>query len=98
MEQWNQFLQSVLADTKQDKNHNSTRKSEDKEEPVQTPISYMERQKQLHANAYAPWTKEDDERLTALYEEGKTVKELMEIFQRNRGAIRSRLRKLKCLD
>lgn len=75
-----------------------TQKSEDKEEPVQTPISYMERQKQLHANAYAPWTKEDDERLTALYEEGKTVKELMEIFQRNRGAIRSRLKKLKCLD
>lgn len=31
MEHWNQFLQSVLADTKQDKNHNSTRKSEDKE-------------------------------------------------------------------
>ena len=31
MEQWNQFLQSVLADTKQDKTRNSTRKSEDKE-------------------------------------------------------------------
>lgn len=31
MEHWNQFLQSVLTDAKQDKNHNSTRKSEDKE-------------------------------------------------------------------
>lgn len=31
MEHWNQFLQSVLADTKQDKKCNGTRKPEDKE-------------------------------------------------------------------
>ena len=30
MEHWNQFLQSVLADTKQDESRNSMRKSEDK--------------------------------------------------------------------
>ena len=31
MEHWNQFLQSVLADAKQDENCNSMRKSKDEE-------------------------------------------------------------------
>lgn len=31
MEHWNKFVQSVLADSKQDVNRDSTRKSEDKE-------------------------------------------------------------------
>lgn len=57
-------------------------------------ISYMEQQKLLHANAYAPWTEEADRQLTQLYQEGKTVRELMVIFARNHGAIRSRLKKL----
>ena len=56
--------------------------------------NYMERQKALYPNAYKPWHKEDDERLTKLYKDGVSVKELMTIFQRNRGSITSRLRKL----
>ena len=61
-----------------------------------TQMSYMDRQKQLHEHAYAPWTKKDDDYLVELYKEGKSIKELMEIFGRNSGAIRSRLRKLQC--
>ena len=57
-------------------------------------LSYMDKQKQLYANAYAPWTEEDDKRLKQLYAEGKSIEELMEIFRRNSGAIRSRLKKL----
>ena len=57
--------------------------------------NYMERQKALYPNAYKPWHKEDDERLTKLYKEGASVKELTTIFQRNHGSITSRLRKLK---
>lgn len=57
--------------------------------------SYMEKQKQLHANAYNPWTKEDDDRLKQLYKEGKNIETLMEIFARNRGAIESRLKKIQ---
>lgn len=57
-------------------------------------LSYMDKQKQLHANAYAPWTKDDDNRLKQLYAERKSTAELMEIFGRNRGAIKSRLKKL----
>ena len=45
--------------------------------------------------AYQPWTKEEDQRLTRDFEEGKTVKELSEIHKRTQGAIRSRLKKLE---
>lgn len=57
-------------------------------------LTYMERQKQLHAKAYAPWTEEDDNLLSKYYKEGKSVKELMQILARNNGAIKSRIRKL----
>ena len=57
-------------------------------------LSYMHRQKQLHANAYAPWSDEEDNTLGFLYHRGKTVKELARILQRNEGSIRSRLRKI----
>lgn len=57
-------------------------------------LSYMDKQKQLHANAYAPWSNEEESTLSFLYRQGKTVKELAIILQRNEGSIRSRLRKL----
>ncbi|MBP5772093.1 MAG: hypothetical protein J6W75_12220 [Bacteroidaceae bacterium] len=47
-----------------------------------------------YPNAYCAWTKEDDDRLVALYKQGKSIKELAIIFQRKHGAITSRLRKL----
>ncbi|MEG2612970.1 MAG: hypothetical protein RR971_05720, partial [Alistipes sp.] len=46
-------------------------------------------------NAYKPWTHEDDDRLEQLFCEGKNTKELSAIFQRNRGAITSRIKKLE---
>ena len=57
-------------------------------------ISYMYKQKQLHANAYAPWSNEEESTLSFLFHRGKTVKELALILQRNEGSIRSRLRKI----
>lgn len=48
-----------------------------------------------HPNAYKPWTQEDDDKLEQLFCEGKTTKELSEIFQRKPGAIRSRVKKLE---
>lgn len=59
--------------------------------------SYMERQKQLHAKAYAPWTVEEESTLRFLYRQGKTVKELALILQRNEGSIRSRLKQIGLL-
>ena len=57
-------------------------------------LSYMYKQKQLYANAYAPWSNEEESTLSFLYHQGKTVKELALILQRNEGSIRSRLRKI----
>lgn len=57
-------------------------------------LSYMDKQKRLHANAYALWSNEEESTLSFLYRQGKTVKELAIILQRNEGSIRSRLRKL----
>jgi hypothetical protein len=50
--------------------------------------------KNLPSKAYEPWSEEADKRLIDLYNQGKTVKELSEIFGRTSGAISSRLRKL----
>lgn len=47
-----------------------------------------------HGNAYKPWTTEDDEELSRLEKEGKSIGELASIFGRNRGAITSRLSKI----
>ena len=47
-----------------------------------------------HKQAYEPWTKEADEKLELLFRQGKTVKELSEMFGRTNGAIRSRIDKL----
>ena len=49
-------------------------------------------------NVYLPWKKETDEYLISLYNEGKSLNELAEIFERNKGAIRSRLKKLGMIN
>ena len=59
--------------------------------------NHILQEKAKHANAYARWNDTDDSRLKQLYLEGKTVRELMAIFDRNRGGITSRLRKLNLI-
>ena len=49
-----------------------------------------------YPNAYQPWTPNDDEKLIQLFQEGKTIKELSDIFGRKQGGIRSRLKLLFC--
>ena len=56
------------------------------------------RKTELAGNAYLPWEKEADEYLISLYKEGKSTKELAEIFERQRGGIRSRLKKLGMIE
>ena len=56
--------------------------------------NHMQEQKELYPNAYKPWSEDDDELLTKQYKEGASIKELMSLFQRNRGGITSHLRKL----
>lgn len=62
------------------------------------PISYMDQQKLLHPNAYAKWSQEDDELLLEMHKQGASIMEMMTRFERNEGAIRSRLKKLLVED
>ncbi len=59
----------------------------------QTGDSYMSKQKEKHANAYQPWTAEDEERMKKLRDMGLSPKEIGEQLGRNEGSITSRLRK-----
>ncbi|MEA2074654.1 MAG: RecQ family ATP-dependent DNA helicase [Euryarchaeota archaeon] len=50
--------------------------------------------RQKYPNAYERWTKEDDELLVNMFHQGESIAELANHFQRKKGAIRSRLKKL----
>ncbi len=47
-----------------------------------------------HPNAYRGWTKEEDEKLKKLRAGGKSITELADVFEREKGSIASRLKKL----
>lgn len=65
---------------------------------TQKKVYTLEEKRQEHGNAYLPWEKEADEYLIRLYDKGKSIKELAEIFERNNGGIRSRLKKMGKID
>lgn len=46
-------------------------------------------------NAYKPWSKDEENKMISLYDNGKTIKEIAEILGRKNGAISSRLRKIR---
>lgn len=50
--------------------------------------------RETYPNAYMPWNKTDDKKLSKLYKQGKTTKELSIEFGRHVGAIEKRLEKL----
>ena len=62
------------------------------------PASYMERQKQFHANAYAKWDDEEDKKLTEYYRQGLSTSEIASLMNRNTGGISSRIKKLGLRD
>ena len=53
-----------------------------------------EKRKHKPENAGKPWTSEDDNILTMMYDEGKTRKEMCEYFKRSAGGVASRLVRL----
>jgi len=55
---------------------------------------YVLVQRKTHPRAYEPWTEEEQRFLEVQFKQGKTVKQLSDLFQRNSGAILSRLRKM----
>lgn len=74
----------------------AVRKLEKLTDPESDKESYtLDDIREQHPQAYLPWSTEDDEKLEALFCEGKTVKELANIFERKAGAITSRIKKLE---
>ena len=63
------------------------------EKPKEKAYTLDGKRKQF-SNAYKPWSTDDDKLLVALLDENRSIKELMSIFKRNEGAIRSRIQKL----
>lgn len=62
---------------------------------VESKKSYtLEEKREEHGNAYIPWDNEADQLLCHMFDEGNTVDLLSEMFERSKGAIRSRLKKL----
>ena len=51
-----------------------------------------------NSGAYQPWTEELDDELTIMYCKGSDIKEMAEHFQRTKGAIWARIRKLELED
>ena len=53
--------------------------------------AYIAEVRKEHPNAFRRWTKEEEELLKDLYQQGHSVKELMVHFKRNEGGIIKRL-------
>lgn len=49
-------------------------------------------------NAGKPWTKEEDRQLIAMFDEGRSNKEMMSVLGRTKGSIISRLARLGKID
>ena len=62
--------------------------------PPSKPVSPMVEQRRLYANAYASWTEEEERKLTSLYNQGISIKEIAKCLNRNEGGIASRIKKL----
>lgn len=56
--------------------------------------AHLEAIRREHPRAYESWTEEEEARLRKERAQGKTVEDLAKLFQRQPGAIRSRLTKL----
>lgn len=67
---------------------------EDLKQSTPDKLNIIEQQKIKHENAYNKWSEDDDRQLIKLYNEWKSIKELMWIFNRNYWWINMRLKKL----
>jgi ATP-dependent exoDNAse (exonuclease V) alpha subunit len=54
----------------------------------------LAKMRETHPNAYRPWSKSEDEKLSQLFQTGAKVKALSQTFGRHTGAIKKRLEKL----
>ena len=65
---------------------------------IQEKAYTIEEKRSEHGNAYMKWDKDADRILCKLFDEGNSIDQLAETFERGKGAIRSRLKKLGKID
>ncbi|HEX3568685.1 MAG TPA: PIF1 family DEAD/DEAH box helicase [Candidatus Saccharimonadales bacterium] len=71
-------------------------RAEEPTPPAKAPNAWsekLERMRETYPNAYKPWSKIDDARLQKLFNDGKKLPELTEVFGRHPGSIKKRLQK-----
>ncbi|MBE9570849.1 MAG: hypothetical protein IMF11_09495, partial [Proteobacteria bacterium] len=78
-------------------NKDSTELESKKEGKARSRSYSLETVRQRYPRAYERWTKDEDVRLKIEYDKGLGIQPLSEMFQRQPGSIRSRLRKLGIL-
>lgn len=62
------------------------------------PESPIQKMRAKYPNAYKPWSREDDDKLTELFNNSAGVSELVKTFGRQKGAINSRLIRLGLVE
>jgi ATP-dependent DNA helicase RecQ len=93
------FIEAILEYSGQENHDNAFSKGiEVKTSEEVKKFSVIDEQRSLYANAYAPWTTEDDLVLEKKYRQGLSINDLAVEFERGNGAIRSRLKKLGLLE
>ncbi len=60
--------------------------------------AYITELRKKHPMAFQPWSKENEELLISMYNEGKDIPALALALQRQEGAIRARLNKLGLIE
>jgi superfamily I DNA/RNA helicase len=68
---------------------------EEKQKSKSEPAYSVDKIREVHKDAYAPWTEELDDELTEMYCMGISPKDIAKHFGRTSGAIRSRIKKLE---
>ncbi len=70
-------------------------KTESKSNNAKEKATSIKKIKEKYNGAYRPWTTELDDELTVMYCEGVNVQDISKHFERTKGAIRSRIKKLE---
>ncbi|MEM9822824.1 MAG: DUF3276 family protein [Bacteroidota bacterium] len=55
----------------------------------------IEKARQQHPRAFEPWAKEEEQTLELMFNEERSMEEMMDHFQRNEAAIKARIAKLE---
>jgi hypothetical protein len=60
--------------------------------------SYYSKSRERNPSAYQPWTREMDRELEHMFDIGKTFQEMADTFERTKGAIIARLKRIGILE